>query len=183
MTDLPPKGTYHANRDHSSLLFRIKHLGLAWYTGRFRHLSATLDLDPQAIEQSVLTAEVDLNSVWMNYTENDKNWDKELAESKDFLDSTTTPTASFKSDRIVRRGESEADVVGQLSFRGHTNPLTFATIFNGAMLDHPSGKPFIGFSATGMMKRSDFGLTYRIGPRMPDEVQLIVETEMILENV
>lgn len=64
-----------------------------------------------------------------------------------------------------------------MTFRGQSRPFKFATTFNDAMLDHPSGVPMIGFSASGTLRRSDYGLTYGLSPRMPDDVQIIVEAE------
>ena len=175
MTDLPPAGLYVADPSHSSVHFRIKHLALAWYTGRFAKLSAELDVDPANPEAMSVRAEVDLRSVAMFYAGTDKDWDKELAESDQFLDALANPNARFTSSKVTRTGDDTADVEGNLAFRGQTHPVTFSATFNGAMLDHPSGAPMVGFSAMGLLKRSDYGLTFGLSPRMPDEVQIIVE--------
>ena len=177
MTDLPPAGRYVADPSHTSVHFRIKHLALSWYTGRFAKAAATLDFDPADLAATHLDASVEIGSVAMFYAGTDKNWNKELAESEQFLDALTSPTARFVSERVTKTGDHSADVAGQLTFRGQSRPFTFRTVMNGAMLDHPSGIPMIGFSATGVMKRSDYGLTFGLSPRMPDDVQIIVEAE------
>ena len=41
-----PAGTYQLDPRHASVLFRIRHGGLAWFTARFDTKSATLTLDP-----------------------------------------------------------------------------------------------------------------------------------------
>ena len=185
MTDQPaqaPTGRYHADPSHSSVHFRIKHLALSWYTGRFGTLSAELDFDADNPETMAVRADVDLRSVAMFYAKDDKDWDKELAESEQFLDATRNPHARFVSTKVMRTGDDTADVTGDLTFRGAAHPFTFQAVFNGAMLDHPSGAKMIGFSATGVLKRSDYGLTFGLSPRMPDEVQIIVEAAFVTQG-
>lgn len=176
-TPKAPTGRYRSDPNHSSVHFRIKHMALAWYTGRFATMSAELDFDANNPEKMVVRADVDLASVRMFYAGADKDWDKELAESEQFLDAARNPMARFVSTSIKLTGEDAADVTGDLDFRGATHPFTFKAAFNGAMLDHPSGAKMVGFSATGVMRRSDYGLVFGIGPRMPDDVQVIVEAE------
>ena len=185
MTDQPakaPTGLYHADPSHSSVHFRIKHLALSWYTGRFGTLSAELDFDADNPEAMAVRADVDLRSLAMFYAKDDKDWDKELAEGEQFLDATKNPHARFVSTKVMRTSEDTADVTGDLSFRGGTHPFTFKAVFNGAMLDHPLGAKMIGFSANGVLKRSDYGLTFGLSPRMPDEVQIIVEAEFAMQG-
>ena len=46
---LAPAGTYKIDRSHSSIVWRIDHLGLAKYTARFNSFEVTLDIDPAEI--------------------------------------------------------------------------------------------------------------------------------------
>ena len=172
-----PAGRYEADIDHSSVLFRIKHLGLAWYTGRFTRLTAELEIDPQSPQAARLVASVELDSLRTEYQGSDKDWDDELAGGEQFLDARRTPLARFVSTWVERKTDDRALVHGELSLRGRTQPFAFDTNYNGGMDDHPSGKPRLGFSATGLVRRSEYGLTFGLGPRMPEEVQIIVETE------
>jgi polyisoprenoid-binding protein YceI len=64
--EIAPAGRYRADASHTSVLFRIKHLALSWYTGRFVRAAATLDFDPDWIEAMRLDAQVELRSVQMH---------------------------------------------------------------------------------------------------------------------
>ena len=86
MTDIAPAGRYIIDVNHSSLLWRIKHMGLAWYTGRFTRFEGALDFDPEAIEATKLTAAIDVRSVRAEYQGTDKDWDRELADKPELLD-------------------------------------------------------------------------------------------------
>ena len=72
---------------------------------------------------------------------------------------------------------------GELTLRGVTRPMVLDARFNGGYRGHPMDpNARIGFSATGVLKRSEFGITYGIpapGTTMgvSDEVKVIVETE------
>ena len=176
------RGRYEADPSHTSVLFRIKHLGLSWYTGRFVRVAATLDFDPDDVAQMRLDARIELKSIQMNYLGTDKDWDKELAESDQFLDAARHPIARFVSYRIQRTGDETADVQGTLSLRGFDRPFTLATTYNGSIPDRQTGRPRIGFSAQGTLKRSQHGLTFGLGPAMPDDVQVIVEAEFLEDD-
>lgn len=179
-TKLPPSGLYVIEENHSSVLWRIKHLGLAWYTGRFTRLTAELNFNPKQIENSQLTFTVDLHSVRTEYQGQDKDWDKELAESPEFMHAIQFPIATFTSSRVTEGINGDLVVSGDLNFRGISRPLSILGCHNGAVLKDNHGRTLIGFSMHGSLRRSEFGLNFFLGPLMPDEVQLIIETQFVL---
>jgi polyisoprenoid-binding protein YceI len=48
---------------HSSLTFKIDHMGLSHYTVRFTKFDATLDLDPAKLASSSVTVSIDPTAV------------------------------------------------------------------------------------------------------------------------
>ena len=42
-----PAGAYTVDKLHTSLIFRVSHLGFSSYTGRFTSFDAKLDFDPR----------------------------------------------------------------------------------------------------------------------------------------
>src|SRR6185312_13725429 len=58
-----PAGAYRIDPRHTSVLFRIRHEGLSWFTARFDTKDATLELNPANPAQSHLTASVDATSI------------------------------------------------------------------------------------------------------------------------
>lgn len=177
LADTAPAGRYDIDVNHSSVIWRIKHLGLAWYTARFTRFEGALEFDPDNIEAMTVRAEVDLASVRAEYTGTDKDWDDEL-RGDTFLGVTIAPKASFTSSSVTRTGDNTAVVAGNLAFRGITKPFALDVTYNGAMSDHRAGMPFVGFSARGVLKRSAFGVVFMVSPRMPDEVEIIIEAEL-----
>lgn len=181
-TDLP-KAEYTLDPSHSSLTFKVDHLGLSRYTARFTGLRAKLDLDPAKPAAARLTATVDARSLKTDYPFKNLDFDA-LIQGEKFLDAAKFPTIAFRSTGIVLTAPNKARITGDLTMHGVTRPVTMAATFNGGYAHNqmdPGGSR-IGFSARGTLKRSDFGISLGIpaeGSKMGvgDEVEFILEVE------
>ena len=179
-----PKGTYKNDPFHSSLTFKIDHMGLSHYTARFTRFDATLDFDP-ALASSSVTVNIDPTSVRTDYSgdfkaaQKDspyKSFDEQIARGDKFLNADKFSTITFKSTKVVQAGET-LKVTGDLTFLGVTKPVTLLGSVVGSLEKHPfMGKGVVGFSATGTVKRSDWGM---IGTQsfLGDDVTIIFEGE------
>ncbi|MBV9077638.1 MAG: YceI family protein [Methylobacteriaceae bacterium] len=176
MHDRVPAGRYVADTDHSSVVFRIKHLGLAGYLGRFTRFSAALDFDPDEPERMRVEAEIEVASVDTAYSGKHGDWNAKLGTDPDWLDGARNPIARFASSTVVRTGDASADVAGDFTFRGATHPVTLAATYNGGLLKDQFDRTLVGFSARGTLRRSLWGLTSYLGP-LPEEVELLIEGE------
>ena len=80
-------------------------------------------------------------------------------------------------------GERTFRIEGDLTLRGVTRPVTLEARYNGGYAGHPMDpQARIGFSATGQLRRSEFGISYGIpapGTTMGvgDAVELRIECE------
>ena len=176
-------GRYASEITHSSVTFRIRHMGLANYTARFTKMEALLDFDPARPERSKLTATVDTGSVETDYQNRDKDWNAELRRDSKFFNAGVFPQARFVSTAVRRTGPRTAAITGNLTFLGVTRPLTLNATYNGSIAAHPFAKvPALGFSARGTMKRSQWGLIYGLGKDLVDEVELIIEAEFLRQG-
>src|SRR5262245_54923325 len=63
--DMPP-GAYQLDANHTSITFKINHLGFSRYTGRFDKMEATLSFNNGAPEQSSLNVTIYPNSINTN---------------------------------------------------------------------------------------------------------------------
>ncbi len=179
----PQAGTFTLDPGHTRLTFRVSHLGFSMYTAFFRDIDADLAFDPANPVAMSLTATVKAASIETMYPDPALDFNAVLA-GPEFLDAAQFPDITFTSTAIALTGATSADVTGDLTLHGVTRPLTLAVTFNGgygAFALDPGGAR-IGFSATGTLLRSDFGIgfgvpapgtTFGVG----DEVQIIIETE------
>lgn len=181
-----PAGRYKLDPDHASLIFKIRHLGLADYAARFTRFDATLTLDPQDLAKSSVTATIDPTSVRTDYAGDYRaghkdspyqSFEEALAKDAKFLRAGEFPTIEFRSTRVEPQKDGRLQVTGDLTFLGQTHPLTLDVVLVGSMEKHPgSGRGAIGFAATGTLKRSIWGMTELL-QYLADDVSLQFDGE------
>lgn len=163
-------GDYALDKSHAKIVWSTSHFGFSTYYGEFTDFDAKLNLDPANPANSKLSVTVAMTSV---DTHNDK-LDAHL-ESADFFDVAAHPTATFTSTAVRRTGAATADVTGNFTLRGVTKPITLHVTFNKAG-ENMAKRYTAGFSAEGVIKRSDFGVSYAV-PAVGDEVKLQISGE------
>ncbi len=166
-----PMGNYSVDKSHTRVLFKVDHLGLSTYVGRFNDFDATLSFDPNNIEASRLEATVDTRSLDLN----NEKLEYRLA-GPTWLNSENYPEAVFTTVSASPIDAANIKFIGNLTLRGKSNPVEMLVTFNGGADNLLSGHYTIGFSATGGFKRSDFGIdsyTSIVG----DTIMLEVYTE------
>ena len=164
------KGEYQVDPAHSSLLFKIGHLNLATYVGRFNRFDASLEFDPEDIESAALQGIVYLDSIDSNNPEVD-----ELLMNDRWFNPAQFPQASFVSTEVSPKplddGRIELQISGDLTIRGITSPVSLTGFFNGGADNRLTRKYTLGFTASGRFKRSDYGMNQFTG-LVSDEVTL-----------
>lgn len=170
-----PSGAYVSDPAHSSVTWKISHLGLSNYTARFTKMSAELIWDADNPASSKVTAIIDPLSVRTDFPRpEEEDFDKEIGTGKNFLSSQDI---RFVSTSVRVTEGNKGEVKGDLTFRGQTHPATLLVTFNGSMAEQPREKtPKIGFSAEAKLKRSDWGVAPQI-KSIGDEITVIIETE------
>jgi len=175
-----PKGGYEIDKLHTSLVFRVSHIGFSNYTGRFTKIDAKLDFDPARLAASRINVTIDPRSI---QADNAPAGFLESLAGKDWLDAEHFPEMSFRSTNIEVTNKNSFRLHGTLTLHGVTKPIVLEARYNGGYASHPmEPRARIGFSASGSFKRSDFGVNYGIpdpGTTMGigDEVQVILEIE------
>lgn len=167
-----PAGTYQMETRHTQVIFAIPHLGLTDYYGRFEKVSGTLNFNPAAPEKSSVSVTIDTSSANV--------MNSELAGEivgPAVFDSVKFPTATFTSSAIARTGPTSGTMSGDLTIHGVTKPVTFAVTFNGGVMSPMGAAAYdLGFHATAVIKRSDFGLDKMMwNSFVGDEVKLTIE--------
>jgi polyisoprenoid-binding protein YceI len=175
-----PSGIYVSDPAHSSLTWKINHLGLSNFTARFTAVSAELVWDAANPTGSKVTAVIDPVSVRTDFPFPEKeDFDKEIGTTDNFL---AGKEIRFVSSAVRMTGDNHGEVAGDLTFRGQTHPVTLMVTFNGSMAEQPREKtPKIGFSAEAKLKRSEWGVAPQI-KSIGDEVTVIIETEFMPQS-
>ena len=90
-----------------------------------------------------------------------------------WLDAAKYPQIHFTATKVTQTGARTAHIDGNLTLHGVTRPIALDATFGGAGTNVMSKAFTIGFSATGTIKRSDFGVTKYV-PLIGDEVKLTI---------
>jgi polyisoprenoid-binding protein YceI len=164
-----PAGRWVLDGKHASLIARVRHLGVSNYTLRFDKLEASFTYDPAHPEATTLEAGVDTTSLDVG-----ADYGRKFADQ--FLDATKFPKATFVSKAMTADLDGRTGTVtGDLTLRGVTRPMTLKVAFVAVGRAFPFGT-VAGFSATGSLKRSDFG-SHNLLSYVGDDVSLEIEGE------
>ncbi len=154
-------GTYTLDKAHSSIRFSIGHFYVSTTDGQFNTFDGKLTLSPG---QGAVTIHIAPASIQTDSPARDEH-----LRTADFFDVAKFPVAGFDSSSTIPAGGKSGKLTGNFTLHGVTKPITLDVALkspdmNAATLD---------FSATGKVKRSDFGMTSYPGV-IGDDVTLTI---------
>ncbi len=164
---------YEFDKSHTRIFYEVNHLGFSDYRGMFHKYDGHFTFDPNDLSKSKIDVTVDIKSADMYH---DKMNEHLLAE--DILNAKKYPQAKFVSTDVKPGGQNSAIVTGNLTLHGVTKPLTLKVVFNKAGKNPFSKKFTRGFTATGTLDRTEFGINYA-APMVSKEVNLTISVEGI----
>lgn len=164
---------YTLDPSHSSVLIKVNHLGYSTYFLKATEVMGDIYFDAEKPEESTVSVTVQAASIDGNNAKLNTH-----LRGVDFFDTTNHPTITFASTGIKTTGTNTALITGMLTIRGITQPAVLNTTFNKEG-ENPMTQDYrAGFSATTIIKRSDFGINYAL-PALGDEVELMIEAEAV----
>lgn len=164
-------GEYVLDKDHASIVFKVDHMGFSKFIGRFNSFDASLDFDPDNIENSSLEAIIDMGSVDVN----NEKFERAL-RGRFWFDAENYPQAFFKTRGAKSLSDKTLEFYGDLTFLGVTESIKVLVHFNGAANNILTSKYTLGFEAEASFQRSTFGLDRYI-PTVGDNIALEIHAE------
>ncbi len=167
------------DQSHTELAFRVRHLMISHVRGVFKKFDASI----YTTDKDFSTAEVDIWIDPSSISTGDEKRDEHL-KSVDFLDVTKYKQISFTSSTIGKPdSEGNHELWGELTMKGITKNMKLNVKFNGLMKD-PWGNEKAGFTVTGKINRSDWGLTWNAaleagGLMVSEDVNIFCEMELL----
>lgn len=166
---------YTIDTAHSSASFSVRHMMVSNVRGQFSNVVGKVNYDPKNLAGSSVEATIDVNTIDTREPKRDGH-----LKSPDFFDTAKFPTMSFKSKKFYREG-NQLKVAGDFTLHGVTKPLVLT-------LQEPSnevkvGADYrIGATATGLINRKDYGLTWNRaieagGVAVGEEVTITIDIE------
>ena len=164
-------GTYNTDPAHTLIGWRVSHFGFNDYFGIFGDATGTLVLDPAKPNASTVDITIPVGKVTTasaGLTGHLLRAGKDGGKA-DFF-GPAPADAKFVSTSVVAKGTT-AKITGNLTLNGVTKPVVLDTTFSGAGNNPFNKKATVGFHATAVIKRSEFGISYAV-PMISDDVTL-----------
>jgi len=171
-------GTWDLDPVHSHIGFVARHLMVSKVRGRFTRYQAQIITAENPFDSSA-TATMDMSSVETGNETRDND-----LRSTNFFDAATHPQMTYQSTGIRQDGD-DFILDGDLTIRGVTRPVSLVFEVNGFGPD-PYGGTRAGFSATGEINRTDFGISFNApvpgGVMISEKIQIEIEAEAVLRQ-
>jgi polyisoprenoid-binding protein YceI len=171
-------GTWTIDPVHYEVGFSARHMMVSKVRGKFNAFSGDIVTGESPVDSSV-TATIDLSSIDTGNPDRDNH-----IRSADFFDVDTHKTMTYRSTGV--RVDRDGYVLdGELTLKGVTKPISLRLELGGFGPD-PYGRTRAGFTATGELKRSDFGIDFNAvletgGVVVSDKVAIQLEIEAVLD--
>ena len=167
-----PRGLYRADNQHTDIYFAYDHVGFSHARARFDRFAGTLSYNPQRPEQSPAEFTVDPASVNTNVPELDR-----ILKGHHFFNVGRYADIRFMSRSLRRTSATTGVLAGDLTLHGVTRAVTLDVRLNKFLVDSELKFCRFGFSASGVLKRSQWGLGDI--PLVGDDIRLELEVEFV----
>ena len=96
-------GAYGFDKAHTTIGFRVKHMGLVEIPGFFRDFTGTINYDPKDVTKSTVEFTAKVTSVDTGVAPRDTH-----LRTADFFEVEKYPDMTFKSTKIEKKGKKSA---------------------------------------------------------------------------
>ncbi len=166
--------TYKIDANHTDVVASWSHFGFSNPIAHFGKVDGSITYDPAKVSASKVEVTLPLSGLNSHVGDFDDH-----LRSDDFFDAEKFPNITFKSTSVKAAGEGKLTVVGDLTIKGITKPVTLAVTINKVGMQPMAKREAAGFNATTTIKRSDFGVG-KYAPNVSDDVKLTITTEAIV---
>ncbi len=163
-------GNYTITPANIKTTFRVKQLGIATVTGRFKSVKGSFTLSPRNPARSRVDVTIEAGSV-----SHLNEGVQKFMRGPELLHVTKFPKIRFRATRVKQTGPATATMTGKLTIHKKTHPITMKVKFSRAGRDPARGNRFTAsFTAAGKFNRSTFGMTAG-GGVVSDEVKFDID--------
>lgn len=164
---------------HSHVGFAVKHMMISNVNGSFGKVTGKVNYDGKNLSKATLDANIDVSTVNTNEPKRDEH-----LKGKDFFEVEKYPAMTFKAKSIKGSAKSNFTILGDLTMHGVTKPVTLKAAPLSAVIKDPFGKERMAASATTVVNRKDFGMTFNKnmdngGVMLGDDVKVTLDLELV----
>jgi polyisoprenoid-binding protein YceI len=166
-----PTGTWTGDKIHSTIGFAVPYLA-GTFQGTFSDFDARLS-------DGALSGTAEVASIQAK----DPNLETHL-QSPDFFDAERFPQLRFEAQDIRRSGD-DLEITGELTLKGHTEPVEITGHVTDPAADPYGGERF-GLQLETKVDRTRFGINWNNplpsgDPALASEVTIVVDLQLVKE--
>jgi polyisoprenoid-binding protein YceI len=166
--EVVPAGTWSVDKVHSDVAFAVDYMA-GTFTGSFS------DFDAE-VSDGQLRGSARVSSIQVK----DPNLAGHL-QTPEFFDAERYPELSFES-RDIRREGDRLTIDGEITLKGHTEPVEIAGVITEPINDPYGGERF-GLKLEAKIDRTKFGISWNNPlpsgePALSDQVTLIADLQL-----
>jgi len=170
--------TWTIDPGHSAATFQVRHMIVANVKGEFGGPVGTASFDPKDLSTLRVDATIDARTINTRNPDRDKDLRSDL-----FFDVTKYPRITFKSRSVTVEGPGKLKVLGDLTIKGVTKPVTLDVEGPTQEIKDIWGSRRIGATATTTINRRDFNIVYNRmleggGAVVGDQVSISLDLEL-----
>jgi len=166
---------YPIDGGHSTVGFTVPILnGLSKVKGKFTDFTVTLNHDEKDVTKSSVNVVIKATSVDTGIEGRDKH-----LRTADFFDVEKFPEITFQSSRVVKKGK-QLIAHGTLTMHGVAKEIDLPFTINGTWENPEKTKKTLGYSASIVLNRREFGINYSnkqnaafVGDNITVEIDLV----------
>jgi len=170
--------TWTIDPGHSAATFQVRHMIVANVKGEFGGPVGTASFDPKDLSTLRVDATIDARTINTRNPDRDKDLKSDL-----FFDVAKYPRITFKSKSVTVEGPGKLKVLGDLTIKGVTKPVTLDVEGPTQQIKDIWGSQRIGATATTTINRRDFNIVYNRmleggGAVVGDQVSISLDLEL-----
>ena len=155
---------------HTTVSFKVRHLGVTWVQGEFQRVSGKVRYDRKNPGAAAADIVIDAASINTRNARRDNH-----LRNDDFLLVEKHPSITFKSKSVKNVSSDSLALVGDLTIRGVTKEVVLKVADISGEVTTGRGTVKMGASATTRINRKEFGVKYN---RLLDAGGLVVGNEV-----
>lgn len=169
---LMAQSQYKVDPAHTSVNFKVKHMGITFVNGKFEKFDGGIIGDLNNLEQSRVFFNVDVTSINTSVEMRDNH-----LRSADFFEVEKFPTMTFESTSIEKVRDNKYNLNGKLKIKDVTKDVTFDVKYGG-IVKGDDGSETVGFIAKNSINRLDYNVAYDPdGAGIGKEVHIVLYLE------
>ncbi len=164
---------YAIDPSHTYATFEIGHFGTSTNRGRFDKKEGKIQFD-RAAKTGKIDVSLDIASINTGWAAFDRH-----LQSAEIFDAAKYPTARFVSDKLVFNGDKVAEVQGELTLAGKTQPVTFKANNFNCYVNPMLKREVCGGDFEATIDRTAFGVNYGVDWGFPKNVRIVLQVEAV----